>query len=222
MSTPVSPSSGRHAVILCHPDPESFNHSVAAAYASTARACGQQVVVRDLYALGFDPVLKGKERPTAHNFTVSADVRSELEFIRGSDVFVLVYPIWFGSPPAMLKGYVERVLGSGVAPDDIQKQSPTSLLGGKRLLSFSTSAAGSVWLNQQGQEGAMSEGFDQYLLHAFGMHSQRHMRIPHITATLSDRFAHQYFRDVEDQAQRTCREVAQNENKDPNMDQASI
>ena len=208
MSSTVSLTNGRHVVILCHPDPASFNHSVADAYASAVLASGQQVLMRDLYALGFDPVLKGSERPTAPDFKVSADVQSELELIRGSDVFVLIYPIWFGSPPAMLKGYVERVLGAGVTPDDIQKQTPTSLLGGKRLLSFSTSAANSIWLNEQGQEGAMSEGFDQYLLHAFGMHSQHHMRIPHITSALSDRFAHQYFRDVKDQATRTCAEIA--------------
>lgn len=208
MTSGSSATPGRHAVILCHPDPASFNHSIARAYCSVVRVSGQEVILRDLYALGFDPVLKAGERPTVPDFALSPDVMQELEVISGSDVFVLIYPIWFGTPPAMLKGYVERVLGAGVSPEAVQHRVPGELLGNKRLQSFSTSAANSVWLNGQGQEQALSKVFDQYLLHAFGMHAQAHLRIPHVTADLSDRFARQYLRDVEDRARRICAEVA--------------
>jgi propanol-preferring alcohol dehydrogenase len=74
--------SGRHAVILCHPDPASFNHGLAEAYCKVVRAAGQQVVLRDLYALNFDPVLKADERPTIQNPVQSADVAA----VRGSFV----------------------------------------------------------------------------------------------------------------------------------------
>ena len=128
----------RHAVILCHPDPHSFNRGVADAYCAAVRKCGQDVVVRDFYAMGFDPVLKGHERPTGADFTPSPDVRRELDLLRPCDVFVLVYPIWFGTPPAMLKGYVERVLGAGVDPKSVRARAGTSFLAGKRLLSFTS------------------------------------------------------------------------------------
>lgn len=104
---------GRHTVILCHPEPHSFTHVIANAYCDVVRAAGQDVILRDLYALGFDPVLKGYERPTIENPVRSHDVTAELEIISGSDVFVLIYPIWFGSPPAMMKGYIERIFGAG-------------------------------------------------------------------------------------------------------------
>ena len=107
---------GKHAVILCHPDPHSFNHGVAKVYCDAVRAAGQKVMLRDLYALGFDPVLKSDERPTIDNPILSPDVRAELDLLSGSDVFVLIYPIWFGSPRAMMKGYIERVLGPGSGP----------------------------------------------------------------------------------------------------------
>src|SRR3954467_1179436 len=106
---PVPTSAPRHAVILCHPDPKSFNRAVADAYCDAVRKQGQEVMVRDLYAMGFDPVLKAEERPTVDNFKLSEDVEAEIALLASSDVFVLVYPIWFGTPPAMLKGYVERV-----------------------------------------------------------------------------------------------------------------
>lgn len=199
---------GRHAVILCHPDPHSFDHGIAAAYCEAVRGAGQTVVVRDLYAIGFDPVLKADERPTLAVPVLSPDVAAELDMIAGSDVFVLIYPIWFGSPPAMMKGYIERVLGTGVRPDAVQKRERTALLGGKRLLSFTTSAASDVWLNEQGQEQGLRSVLDTYLVHAFGMHSQDHKRFDHITATLDPRFAEQYFRTVVVQAQRTCAQIA--------------
>lgn len=202
------PQSGQHAVILCHPDPKSFNHAVAHSYCNAVRKAGQHVVVRDLYALEFDPVLKAAERPTLAHPVQSQDVKAELASIAGSDVFVLIYPIWFGSPPALLKGYIERVFGSDVTPEAIQRKKRTPLLGGKRLLSFTTSASSDIWLDAQGQENAMRTVVDQYLMHAFGMHSQEHKQFSHITPSLSQRFADQYLHDVTLQAQRTCAQVA--------------
>ena len=204
----VAARARKHAVILCHPDPRRFNHAVARAYCDAVRAPGQTVVLRDLYALGFDPVLKSNERPTIDNPIVSRDVTAELDLLAGSDVLVLIYPIWFGSPPAMMKGYIERVLGTGVRPEAIRKQAPTDPLGGKRLLSLTTSATTDIWLNEQGQEQGLRSVLDLYLVHAFGMHSQEHKRFDHITPKLSQRFANQYFLEVVTQAQRTCAQIA--------------
>lgn len=206
-SQPEQAKIGRHVVILCHPDTDSFNHSIAETYCDTVRANGHEVVLRDLYAMGFDPILKADERP-GPDFVVSPDVARELAVIDGGDVFVLIYPIWFGSPPAMMKGYVERVLGSGIGPEAVQHQARGALLGGKRLLSFTTSATSSIWLNQEGQEQALRDVFDRYLTHAFGMRAHAHVRFSHITSTLSERFAGQYLLDVADKARRLCAEIA--------------
>ena len=54
----------RHAVILAHPATTSFNALVARTYCEAVGRFGQEAVIRDLYALGFDPVLKDAERPT--------------------------------------------------------------------------------------------------------------------------------------------------------------
>ncbi|MBD8617606.1 NAD(P)H-dependent oxidoreductase [Sphingomonas sp. CFBP 13728] len=208
MSDERSAAGGRHAVILCHPDPSSFNHAIAVAYCDAVRAAGQVVVLRDLYAIGFDPVLKAAERPTTVAAAYGQDVLDEVDAISGCDVFVLVYPIWFGTPPAMLKGYVERVFGAGVQPEALQGRVRTDLLGGKRLLSFSTSAASKIWLDEQGQGQGLNSVFDQYIVHAFGMRSQEHRRFAHITQDLRKQFADQYLRDVAVQAQRTCAQIA--------------
>ena len=51
-----------------------------------------------------NPLLKNEERPDRRGSSLSRDVRAELDALTGSDVIALVYPIWFGMPPAMLKG----------------------------------------------------------------------------------------------------------------------
>lgn len=205
-----SQTTGRHVVILSHPESGSFNHAIATAYCDAVRWAGQEVVLRDLYAIGFDPVLKATEKPGPRHPHPLRDVADELEIIRRSDVFVLIYPIWFGSAPAMLKGYVDRVLGAGVVPEAVKDGKPTGLLGGKQLLSFTTSATHGVWLAEQGQESALVTVFDRYLVHAFGMKGDKHVHFDHITDELTPRFAGQNLRDVKDEAQRMCTKLREN------------
>lgn len=87
---------GRHAVIVCHPDPDSFNHAITARYCDEVRTVGQTVDVRDLYAMHFDPVLRADERPTLADPVRSHDVTVEHEVLSGCDVFVLIYPLGSG------------------------------------------------------------------------------------------------------------------------------
>ena len=87
--TTQSPASNpllRHALILCHPDPASFNRAIAETYCETVRNLGHDVLVRDLYAIGFDPVLKANERPTLEGFRISQDVEEEIARLTGCDV----------------------------------------------------------------------------------------------------------------------------------------
>jgi len=206
MSTQAAIKNGmlRHAVILCHPDPKSFNRAVADRYESAVRVMGHDVIVRDLYAMGFDPVLKAHERPTEAGFEFSKDVRDEVALLSGCDVFVLVYPIWFGTPPAMLKGYVERVLGSGINPKDVQERAAKPFLGGKRLVSITTSATSEPWLNEQGQWQSLRYIFDHYLTHAFGMKGNEHLHFGDVTQGMPRLWGDRHLYEVEQQARHTC------------------
>ncbi|MGI4731826.1 MAG: NAD(P)H-dependent oxidoreductase [Janthinobacterium lividum] len=195
---------GRHCVVITHPGPDSFDHAIANTYGDAVRSAGGEVIVRDLYAIGFDPVLKGAEEPGPRHDDPTPDVAVEIDLLRRSDVLVLVYPIWFGGAPAMLKGYVDRVLGFGVVPDAIEAGLPSRLLGGKKLLSFTTSATSGLWLDGQGQQASLKASFDRYLAHAFGMELHGHIHFGHITDHLTERFAGQYLEQVREEAQRTC------------------
>jgi NAD(P)H dehydrogenase (quinone) len=201
-------SSARHVVVLAHPDPRSFNATIANTYCQTVRECGQEAILRDLYAIGFDPVLKDSERPGTQRFALSRDVQDELAVIDGGDVFAIVYPIWFGMPPAMMKGYIDRVLGAGVTHREIQDRAGQGVLRNKRIVSITTSGTREVWLDEQAQIESLKNVLGRYLSKAFGAKSVEHLQFGGITEGFAARFIDQNLQDVKDRARKVCANVA--------------
>jgi len=100
-------------VVLGHPNRESFNHAIAMTAVKALQANGHEVMFHDLYAEGFDPVLTQEE--FAADEVSDAVVKAQCEQVAGADALVIVHPSWWGQPPAMMKGWVDRVLRYGVA-----------------------------------------------------------------------------------------------------------
>ena len=198
----------RHAVILAHPNRGSFNALVADAYCEAVRSRGQDAIIRDLYAMEFDPVLKDSERPRPEGITFAPDVEAELTTLAGTDVFVLVYPIWFGMPPAMMKGYIDRVLGAGLTAQQIQDRLGLSLTRGRRLVSIFSSGAGRLWLDHHGQGGALRTMFGNYLRHAFGLKDYHELHFSEMVEGLEQEYIDQNIREVQEFAHRTCAAAA--------------
>jgi NAD(P)H dehydrogenase (quinone) len=202
-----SPPSQKHVVVLSHPDSDSFNMDVAQAYCETVRDLGHQAVLRDLYRMGFDPVLKASERPTAPDFALSPDVAAELEVIGGADIFVLIYPIWFGTPPAMMKGYVERVLGAGFSHKSARTHAFSPLLGGKQLLSFTSSGSPKQWLTVQDALVSLQAVFDGYLARVFSMASPDHVHFDSIADDLDLHAVAEKIDQAKARARQMCHDV---------------
>lgn len=200
-------STPRHAVIVAHPESHSFTMAVADAYCEVVRTQGQVAIVRDLYRLGFDPVLKASERPTEGALEPATDVAAELEQLHGSDVFVLVYPIWFGAPPAIMKGYIDRVFGAGyVEPlrGEHLLGPAHPLLGGKRLLSITSSGSTRRWLDEQGAWLSLQTLFDGYLARSFWMDTPDHLHFESIVEGLGKDIVRGHLAEVRMRAGRMC------------------
>ena len=129
------------SVILAHPDPASFNHAIAAAAATAARRNGHTVHLHDLCAEGFDPLLPAAEIP--RDAALPELVALHCREIAAADGIVIVHPNWWGQPPAILKGWVDRVIRPDVAyrfdVDDSGEGVPVGLLQAKAALVFNTS-----------------------------------------------------------------------------------
>ncbi|HUI39905.1 MAG TPA: NAD(P)H-dependent oxidoreductase [Methanothrix sp.] len=129
------------SLILAHPHPGSLNHAIAEAARDALQQKGHQVAFHDLYREGFDPVLPFEEVPRG----VALDLAIEryCHEIASADGIVIVHPNWWGMPPAILKGWVDRILRPGVAYEFLEGDSgkgvPRGLLKAKTALVFNTS-----------------------------------------------------------------------------------
>jgi putative NADPH-quinone reductase len=129
------------SVILGHPRPDSFNHALAIAAVDAARAAGHEVRFHDLQAEGFDPVLPASE--DASGSAVPPMIDLHCREIVEADGIVMVHPNWWGMPPAILTGWIDRVLRPEVAyrfeEGDSGEGTPVGLLRARSAVVFNTS-----------------------------------------------------------------------------------
>ncbi|MEV7603778.1 NAD(P)H-dependent oxidoreductase [Kitasatospora sp. NPDC089797] len=132
----------RIGVYLAHPRPDSFNHALYRAVVDELRGRGCEVRAHDLYADGFEPLLTAAETGTVADAGASADPRLALHRteVATLDALVLIHPNWWGMPPAVLTGWVQRVLAPGVAYKlGTADGEPAGLLRAGRALVLNTS-----------------------------------------------------------------------------------
>jgi NAD(P)H dehydrogenase (quinone) len=139
----------RALVVYCHPQPGSFNAAVRDLVLKKLAAKGTDTRVHDLYAMDFTPVLTGPEWAGYLDCPANIDpVAGPVADVRWADTLIFVYPTWWYGLPAMLKGWLDRVLLPDVAflmPDAGHKNIRPGLQHIKRLGVFTTCGA-SRWL----------------------------------------------------------------------------
>ncbi len=108
----------RVLVIFCHPSPGSFNAALHERVLQVLRERGHEVDDCDLYAEGFDPVLRAEHLASYQEVPANRQpVSGYVERLLRAEALVLVFPVWNFGLPAMLKGYFDRVLLPGVSFD---------------------------------------------------------------------------------------------------------
>lgn len=158
----------KHLIIYTHPNPESFNHAIKETLVRILKEKGQEVRVRDLYALSFDPVLKADDFKSLLAGKAPADVAAEQELIRWADQLTFIYPIWWGRMPSLAMGYIDRVLSKGFAYD-YTATGPVGLLPGKKVYAFSTLGAPLAVAESSGGIKSMEQIIDTETFRFCGM-----------------------------------------------------
>jgi putative NADPH-quinone reductase len=128
------------SIILAHPNPGSFNHAVANTAAETLRRNGHQVILHDLCQEQFPPLLSAAE--LRKDVKLNPVVARHCQEITKADGIIIVHPNWWGMPPAILKGWIDRVLRAEVAycfvEGDKGEGVPVGLLKAKAAIVFNT------------------------------------------------------------------------------------
>ncbi|HKY96091.1 MAG TPA: NAD(P)H-dependent oxidoreductase [Kiloniellales bacterium] len=113
-------------IVLAHPEPRSFNGHLARVAQQTLEARGWKVSFSDLHAMGFDPNerpehygatgrfdVQAEQRKASNNAALPVDVKKEISNLDAADLVILQYPLWWHLPPAILKGWFDRVFVYG-------------------------------------------------------------------------------------------------------------
>ena len=131
----------RVLTILAHPQPGSFNHAIAKAALSALETGGHEIIFHDLYAERFDPLLRSEEIPKGAQ--IDEALARHCRDLAEADGIIVVHPNWWGMPPAILKGWVDRVVRPGVAYEFLEGDGgegvPRGLLRARKALVFNTS-----------------------------------------------------------------------------------
>lgn len=149
-------------IVYAHPEPKSFNGALKDLAVSVLTDQGHEVQVSDLYEMGFKAVADQRDfqelanhgyfnyqaeqaHAQAHG-TFSADIRAEQEKIRWADWIIFQFPLWWVSPPAILKGWIDRVLAFGFAYRPESDWYDRGLLKGRKaMLSITTDHPSSMY-----------------------------------------------------------------------------
>jgi NAD(P)H dehydrogenase (quinone) len=131
-------------VVCAHPDSGSYTHAITAAAVRGFERAGHETTKLDLYALGFAPAMSADERAAYHGPEPLIDPLTieHAALVQRARVLTFVYPTWWSNPPAILKGWLERVFVPGVAFtfDDDGKVRP-ALGNVRRIVGISTYGA---------------------------------------------------------------------------------
>ena len=129
------------SIILGHQHEGSFNHAIADATRRTLENSGYTVRFHDLYAEKFDPILPHEEIGGPVDDPL---VRQHLDEIAEAEGIVVIHPNWWAMPPAIMKGWLDRVLRQGVAYKFVDG-APVGLLKAQSALVFTTSNTPEEW-----------------------------------------------------------------------------
>lgn len=164
----------KHLIVYAHPHTVSFNHAILNAAVDALEAQGHEVVVRDLYALGFQPVLSAADTISMRAGQTPQDIATEQQFVADAEAITFIYPIWWTGLPAILKGYVDRVFAYGFAyvsgEAGIEK-----LLTGKKGLIINTHGTPNEIYDQMGMTAGLKMTSDVGIFDFVGIEAVDHL-----------------------------------------------
>lgn len=161
-------------IIYSHPNPKSSNHAIKEEVISLLKSRGIDYQVRDLYELGFNPVLSAKDFESFNSGKVPEDIQREQEFIRDSNLLIFIYPIWWTGMPAILKGYIDRVFSYGFAYAEVNGEL-VGLLKDKKAVIINTLGASKEDYVGMGMEECLKKTTDVGIFNFCGIEVLKHI-----------------------------------------------
>lgn len=163
--------------VFAHPEPKSFNAAMKDTALAALKEKGHEVKLSDLYAMEFNPVLKAsdftdRKNPDFFNPFLEAikasktgafspDIKEEMEKVKWADLLIFQFPIYFTSMPAVMKGWIDRVLAPGFGFNPVTNSAyDTGLFKGKSAILAFTAGAPKEMYSEGGAHGDIHKHFE--------------------------------------------------------------
>jgi NAD(P)H dehydrogenase (quinone) len=175
------PRTVKALIVYAHPEPDSFNGAMRDLASDVLRGMGHEVVISDLYRMGFDaaggpadftaradPGVFRYQREQIHGSrhgTFAPGLAAEMDRLHRADFLLFQFPLWWFSLPAILKGWVDRVFAMGFAYDVGRSHEQGPFRGKRAMLALTTGSPQRVYA-PDGRNGEL----DRLLFHIqYGM-----------------------------------------------------
>jgi NAD(P)H dehydrogenase (quinone) len=146
----------KHVIVYAHPNPKSFSASIRDHIHHLSRDLGNSVTVRDLYHMNFNPVLSSSDFQALQKGITPKDIHTEQDIISAADLITVIFPLWWSGYPAILKGWIDRVLQHGFAFKYSRDKGATPLLTNKKIQLITTMGASVDEYENNGMIDAMA------------------------------------------------------------------
>lgn len=143
-------------IVLAHPNENSFNGAVMNTVKTVLAAEHVEFREKDLYRMNWNPLLSTADLEQIYSGRIPADIATEQNDIRWADTVVFIYPVWWYEQPAILKGWIDRVMSHGFAYRMTDNGMVEGLLKGKKAVVITTSGADKENMDQNGVTDAIN------------------------------------------------------------------
>jgi NAD(P)H dehydrogenase (quinone) len=163
-----------YLIIYAHPDPKSFNNAILETISGELKKGKKEFKVRDLYKIGFNPVLSTKDLSAIEKGAIPKDIKKEQNHISKADTLIFISPIWWSAMPAILKGYIDKVFSLKFAYDITANGEVKGLLEGKKVFIVNTTGASKEDYEKMGAFKMMNMSMDMAIFQFSGMKVMGH------------------------------------------------
>ena len=163
----------KNLIVYAHPNSGSLNHFFKQTVLESLQESGEEIAIRDLNEINFNPVFSLEDMNGQRIGTVADDVKTEQDFITWADRIIFIYPIWWTGMPAIMKGYIDRVFSYGFAyryDQGIQK----GLLTGKKTIIINSHGKSNAEYEAMGMDKALILTSDTGIFTYSGLEIQQH------------------------------------------------
>lgn len=182
----------QHLIVVAHPLEDSITMKLARAYALELQRLGHVQRTHDLYRMHFNPALGAHElEPMSIGRAADADVALAQRDLSAADTLTVIYPLWWASMPAMMKGYIDRVFARGFAYE-ARSGATRGLMDGKQCVLITLSGAPMSMLLGNGEWQAVQTLQDAHIFRSSGFKLLDHLHFDEVEPPNSDAIIHSY------------------------------